>query len=178
MHRSSLAPIGPAALAAALFLAACQPGAAPAPAPPPAPAPVPKPAEPPQNVAGLLREYVAIEPGNRAVPLVTDGHAVIHPQSTFRVVLSRRSPDVRLALLDPSDAVVAAEGGKELAEGTTLTQKPSAPLVPTGIYLLRLDGVASREVHDESGAAYQPMSVTVQVSGEAPAAKPAGKRKR
>jgi len=178
----------PAAVAALALLAACQRGAEPAPPPAPAPEAAPRPLkEPtalPQNVSGLLREGVALEPGDHPVKLLSDGPVLVDPRSTFRVVLTIRSPDARLALYDGADAIVPADGGRVVAEATTVTLRPSKSLEPGGLYQLRLDGAASREVHDEAGGAFQPLFVTVQVKGgEAPpppaaaAARPAGKKK-
>jgi len=182
MHR----PL-PAALAALALLASCQKAAEPASVPVPAPAPsVPKPLKEltayPQNVAGLLREGVALEPGDHPVKLLSDGPVVVDAKSTFRVVLSVRSPDARLALYDGADAIVPADGGREISDATTVTLKPSKPLEPGGLYQLRLDGASSREVHDEAGSAFQPLFVSVQVKGgDAPPpparSRPAAKKK-
>jgi hypothetical protein len=175
------------ALAALALLLACRENPAPAPAPRPAPATASQlPAEEhlPPSVAGFLKEGVALEPGERALQLLTDGPVVVDPASRFRVVLGRRLPDARLVLVDGADAIVPGEGQKEVAESTTLTLAPSRPLDPGGLYVLRVDGAASREVHDDKGNSFLPLNVSITAAGAPqppppePALRPAGARKK
>jgi len=179
------------AFALAALLAACQ---RPAPQPPP-PAPpaaltptaasIPKEQNLPPTVAGLLREAVVVEPGDRTAPLLTDGQLIVDPATTFRVIFERRLPDARLVLLDPEDAFVPSEGSREDADAsTTLTLKPTRPLTGGSIYTVRVDGAAAREVRDEKGNVFQPFSRQITIAGApepAPApekpAKPARKKK-
>jgi hypothetical protein len=155
--------LGAAGMTAALL--ACKPPPAPPAPPPAAPAAAPLEEKLPPNVAGLLEEGVVLEPGDRALPLLGEGPVVVDPGSRFRVVLRRRLPDARLVLLDAADAIVAAEGGRVLGEGTTLTLAPSRRLAAGGLYVLRVDGTATREVHDEKGNAFLPLSAPVTAAG-------------
>jgi hypothetical protein len=168
-----------AALATLALLTACKEPPAPAPDAPKAPAaPVVIEEHLPPGVAGFLVEGVAIEPGDRKLPLITDGPLVVDPAVRFRVVLRRRLPDARIVLVDGADALVPGDGQKELAEGTTLTLTPAARLEPGGLYVLRVDGAASRELHDESGNTFLPMSVSISAAGapEPPRPEPAAPR--
>jgi len=167
----------PLVLALALVvLAACNRAPEPAAPPPPAPSPAPKP-RPPPTLAAILVTGVAVEPDGRELPLLSDESPFIHPGSTFKLVFKRRLPDVRLSLLD-GDAMIPAEGARELAEGTTVTLKPTGALQAQAVYRLKVDGAATREAHDEDGNTFEPLSVTVRTGGEPRPPVPASKKRR
>ncbi len=175
-------------------LAACErgPASAPAGAPDPTsmptasptaiatstPAPVPTPRTP---ATAILRAAVAVEPGAARVPLAPGAESVVDPAATFEVELSARSPDARLVLVDAREDHVPATSTRELAAGTRLTLTPSAPLVPGSRYALRLDGAVDRELHDEAGRGYGPVTLPLLAAGSPPPPepkKPARKKNR
>jgi hypothetical protein len=157
---------------------AVPPGPGPEPAPPTTALPAPLP--PPPSASAILRSAAALEPSQR-VPLAPGAEVVVDPSSTFEVELSARVPDARLALADARDDLVPASGTRELAQGTRLTLAPAAPLVPGSRYALRVDGAAARDLHDEAGRAFAPLSLPILVAGTPPPPeppKPARQRKR
>jgi hypothetical protein len=116
-------------------------------------------------VEGLVVEAVAKEPGERSLSILGEGPVVVDPSARLEVVLRRRLPDARLVLLDGADALVPARGERELAQGTTLTLAPAERLAPGRSYVLLLDGAATREVHDEEGNAFTPMTLSLTAAG-------------
>lgn len=137
-------------------------------------------APPPLPAAAILRSAVALEPGQR-IALVAAAEVVVDPQATFEVELSARAPDARLVLVDAREDILPATGGRELAAGTRLTLAPTAPLVPGSRYALRLDGASERELHDEAGRAFAPVTFPVLAAGTPPPPepkKPPPKKKR
>ncbi|MGC3998359.1 MAG: hypothetical protein QM767_13135 [Anaeromyxobacter sp.] len=158
------------------------PPPAPAPAPPaeaaPAPTPPPAPAGP-VPVLPRVEQATAIEPSGLRSPIKAGEELVVDPGTRFELVLAGGFHDARLSLLDGADAAVEASATRELGSRTTLTLVPTAPLTPAGKYQLRLDGAATRELHDGDGAAYQPASWQVLVAGQPlPPPPKTGKKKR
>ncbi len=152
-------------------------------APPPMAAPgppAPPPAPPPLAVTRILRSAVAVEPSAR-LPLAPGAEVVVDPAATFEVELSARAPDARLVLLDTREDLVAATATREVASGTRLTLAPVAPLTPGSRYAVRLDGAVDRELHDDAGRAYAPLTLPILAAGNPPPPepkKPARKKKR
>ncbi len=138
--------------------------------PPPTPPPLP-------STASVLRAAVATEPGGTA-PLSPDGETVVDPGASFAVELASRIPDARLVLVDATDAHVPAAATRDLGAGTRLSLSPAAPLVPGSRYALRVDGAATRELHDADGRAYAPISFTLLAAGTPPPPAPKKKPKR
>lgn len=138
----------------------------------PAPTPVP--------VATVIKEAVAVEPAGAVLPLTRERDTVIDPGARFEVVLSVASPDARLVLIDYKDALVAGAEAHEVGQVTRLTLAPTAPLTPGRRYTLRVDGAATRELHDAGGKAFTPSVLTIRVAGATlPEPKdPAARRKR
>jgi hypothetical protein len=130
------------------------------------------------SAAAILRGFAAVEPGvacpaagercTQRTALAPGAEAVVDPAATFEVELSERAADARLVLLDGRDDLVPASGARELSATTRLTLVPAAPLVPGSRYALRVDGASSRELHDDAGRAYAPISVTVLAAGTPP----------
>lgn len=177
----SVAP-GPAvAVTTAPSLAASTATASASPAPAPEPAGTASPARPPSAPAtAILRAATALEPGAR-LPLTPGVEVVVHPAATFEVELSARASDARLALVDARDDLVPASSTREVGAGTKLTLAPAAPLVPGSRYVLRIDGASDRELHDDAGRAFSPVTLPLLAAGSPPPPepkKPARKRKR
>lgn len=146
---------------------------------PRSPAPSPAALPPPPSAAVLLRTAVSVEPAGR-VPLV-ETETVIDPAATFELELGARCPDARLLLLDQQDALVAGTSTQDLGATTKLTLAPAAPLRPGSRYVLRVDGAATRELHDAYGRAFGPVSRPLLVAGTPPPPepkKPARRRRR
>jgi hypothetical protein len=142
-----------------------QPGAAPVPAPSNASA-----GPPPLTSAQASATGVTI-------PLARDGGlTLVDPGSGFRVEVAARIADARLILLDAQESLVPASGTTEVGSSTRFTLVPSAALRPGASYTLRLDGVAGREFHDDSGRGYRPLSLPLRATGQ-PAA-PSRTKKR
>jgi hypothetical protein len=118
-------------------------------------------------VATVIRAAVALEPGGASLPLVRDGDTVIDAGARFEVVLTITSPDARLVLLDAKDALVAGAEAHEVGQSTRLTLAPTAPLAPGRRYSLRVDGAATRELHDGAGKAFTPSALGIRVAGTA-----------
>jgi hypothetical protein len=137
-------------------------GAPPAAAPPPSP---------PTPATEILRGATAIEPTQR-IPLAPGAEVVVDPQATFEVELSARVADARILLVDARDDMVPAAGSRELSAGTRLTLAPSAPLVPGSRYALRIDGAAERELHDQAGRAFSPLTLPILAAGTPPPPEP------
>jgi hypothetical protein len=174
-----------ALLAASLLLSAAGEPSKPPPATaePPASAPLPpmapSPAAPAAAAAAApLREAVALEPAGNAIPLGREPETVVDPAASFRVELAGSLADARLVLLDGQDAHVAASAAQEVGPTTRLTLAPAAPLTPGSRYTLRIEGASRREVHDEAGKAYAPLSVVVLAAGSPPPAEPKRKPAR
>jgi hypothetical protein len=165
-----------------LLLAQARAGDAPAtiapePAAPTTVAPVPAPAPPPPSAASLLVGAAALEATQR-LPLAPGAEVVVDPAATFEVELSARAPDARLVLVDARDDLVPASGTRELAAGTRLTLAPAVPLVPGSRYALRLDGASTRELHDEGGRAFAPLSLPILAAGTPPPPEPKRSERR
>jgi hypothetical protein len=152
-------------------------------APPPAGASTTSSAAPPlSSAAAILLGVAAIEPASacpafdgrctQRTVLAPGAEAVVDPAATFEVELSARASDARLVLVDARDDLVAASGSRELSSTTRLTLVPAAPLVPGSRYALRVDGAATRELHDEAGRAYEPVSVAILAAGTPPPPEP------
>jgi hypothetical protein len=171
------------AVLAPLLLAACAPGGTPVPsantaAPAAANVADPPPAPPPP-VAVRVASAQALAAGG-AVPLAAGGESTVDPASAFRVELPATVPDARLTLIDQGDALVPGKGERSVGQATVLTFQPDAPLAPGGRYRLRLDGVATRELHPAEGPVALPVDWLLTVAGEPPAdkGKPGGKKRR
>jgi len=157
----SRSPEAPPPPALPLAPAAAEPAAPP---PPPGPAPA----------AEAIGEVLALEPGEVRAPLSAAGETAIDPSATFRVTLSGRSLDARLALYDGSDAAVPSTATAEVGETTLLTLSPTVPLTPGSSYELRVDGAVTREIH-LGGRAYTPAIYALRAAGDALPPKPAKK---
>lgn len=148
---------------------------------PPTPVSTSAPSRPPSSPGiAILRSAAAVEPAAR-LPLTPGVEAVVHPAATFEVELSARSSDARLVLVDARDDLVPASSTREVSAATRLTLAPSAPLTPGSRYVLRLDGVAHRDLHDDAGRAFSAVSLPLLVAGSPPPAeqkKPARRKRR
>ena len=133
-------------------------------------------AEPP--LPAPLAAAEAIEPGGARVQLTPSIEAIVDPASSFRVVLPGRSEDARLSLLDGADALVPATGSREVGAQTVLSVTPREPLAPASHYLLRIDGVRGRDLHDTAGRAAAPVELHMVVAGSAPEPPKKAVRKR
>lgn len=153
------APAGTAAPGSSAAAAAPgQPGAAPVPVPGNTSA-----GSPPLTAAEASAAGVTI-------PLARDGGlTLVDPGSGFRVEVAARLADARLILLDSQESLVPASGTTEVGSSTRFTLVPSAALRPGASYTLRLDGVAGREFHDDSGRGYRPLSLPLRATGQPPA---------
>jgi len=170
------APTPRALLASVLLFASAARGEAP-PAPPSPPAPQPAPVAP-AAAAAPLSSAEAIDPGGARVALSPGTEAIVDPGSTFRVVLPGRSEDARLSLIDAADALVPAAATREVGEQTVLTVSPRKPLTPASRYLLRLDGVRGRDLHDAAGRAAGPVELPMVAAGSPPEPAPKKATKR
>ena len=161
------------------FAVGCQRPADVAPASPASPQGEPVRPDPP-TVVGLLREAVALGPGDARTQLSKDAPSSVDRVSSFRVVLSRRSSDARLSLIDANDALVPSLVSRELTDTTTLTLKPADALSSRIGYVLRVDGASTAELHDEAGTGYAPLQLRVLADprGEPPEPLPKNKRHR
>jgi hypothetical protein len=133
----------------------------------------------PAPVLPLVRVAAAVELAGPA-PLASDGEAVVDPGASFEIELGAVVPEVRLVLLDAQDAHVAAQSVRELGETTRLTLVPAAPLAQGARYVLRLEGLSTRDLRDADDRAYAPHSFALLVAGTPPppeAKKPPGRRK-
>jgi hypothetical protein len=160
---------------AAVALAAQDPAA-----PATAGAPALPSAPPPPSAAAVLRAAVAVEPTQR-LALVPAGEVVVDPAATFEIELSARLPDAVLALVDARDDLVASSSSREIGAGTRLTLAPAGPLVPGSRYVLRVDGASQRDLHDEVGRAFAPLTLPILAAGSPPPPepkKPARRKKR
>ncbi len=128
-------------------------------------------------VIPVIHEAVALEPAGPA-KLSLAQETVVDPAATFRVEVAHALADARLVLLDGAQAILAARGTREVgATGTVFTLAPGAPLVPASRYALRLEGLASREMHDAAGRAYAPVSAPILAAGSPPPPEPKQKPK-
>ena len=160
-------------------LLACKPPPSTEPPPPPAELAVAAPAAPPPPPAPastIVREAVALQPGEQVAPLAVDGSTAVDPSATFRVVLTGPSPDARLALHDAADAAVPSSVRAEVGDTTLLTLAPAAPLAPGARYQLRLDGAVTRELHS-GDRTFTPVAFALAVAGEPPSPARPAKRK-
>lgn len=165
---SVAAAIAPAAVASTS-------GAAAVPAAAPAAAAAAPPRAPSLPGSSILRGAVAVEPARR-LALAPGAETVVHPAATFEVELSARAADARLVLVDARDDLVPATATRELGAGTRLTLAPAAPLVPASRYALRIDGASDRELHDDAGRAFSPVTLPILAAGSPPP--PAAKKQK
>ena len=131
------------------------------------------------SAVAILRSAAAVTPAVR-IPLAPGAEVVVDPRSTFELELSARAPDARLVLVDAREDFVPSSSTRELGASTRLGLAPSAALVPGSRYALRLDGASARQLHDEAGQAYEPVTLPILAAGAPPppeAKKPA-RRKR
>ncbi len=134
---------------------------------------------PEQPLPAPLSAAEALDPSGGRVGLSPGAEAIIDPASTFRVVLPGRSDDARLSLVDGADALVPATSAREVGETTVLTVAPTRPLTPASRYLLRVDGVRGRDLHDAAGRSAGPVELPMVVAGSPPEpARKAVRRKR
>jgi hypothetical protein len=112
--------------------------------------------------------------GPTGAPLAVGVETTVEPRTGFRVELPVALADARLSLLD-GDAMVASSSAREVGQATVLTLVPAAPLAPGARLRLRVDGVATRELHAGDGRRFEPLEWPVAVSG-APAPRPARRR--
>ena len=174
-------PKGLVLAALPLALIACQPAAGPAPAPGPV-------AGPTAMASGNAAATNAVAPpppvlqlrGTAAfagaVALTAGGETTIEPRGAFRVELPIAIADARLSLLDAGDAMVPSSGSRLVGQSTVLTLTPAAALTAGGRFRLRLDGIATRELHAGDGRRFEPVEWTLVVAGE-PAPRKAPVRK-
>ena len=135
--------------------------------------------EPAAPLPAPLTSAEAIEPAGGRVPLSPGSEAIVDPGSTFRLVLPGRSEDARLSLLDSASTLVPGSATREVGERTVLTIAPLKPLTQASRYLLRLDGVRGRNLHDAAGRAAGPVELPMVVAGSPPEpAKKAVRRRR
>ena len=133
----------------------------------------------PATAASLpLLSAEAVLPDGSAQPLARDGVTTVEPSARFRVEVSARLAEARLSLLDAQDAMAAADGTVEAAATTRFTLTPAAPLRPGASYTLRLDGAEERLVRAEDGRSFEPVSLAVRASGDAPPRKVKRARRR
>ncbi len=132
-------------------------------------------AAPPVAALPLLSAE-AVFPDRSALPLARNGVTTVAPSARFRVEVTARLADGRLSLLDAQDAMVPADGTTEAGATTRFTLTPAVPLRSGSSYTLRLDGAEGRLVGAEDGRSFEPVSLTLRVSGEPPA--PARRAKR
>lgn len=127
----------------------------------------------------ILRAAVAVEPAAR-LPLTPGAEVVVHPTATFEVELSARVADAQLSLVDARDDLVPASATREVGAGTKLTLSPAAPLVPASRYVLRLEGLSDRELHDDAGRAFAGLTLPLLAAGDPPPPEPkkAAKKRR
>jgi hypothetical protein len=90
----------------------------------------------------------------------------VEPGSSFRVELPVALADARLSLLDASDAMVPSTGSREVGQATLLALRPTSPLPPGARLRLRVDGVATRELHGADGRRFAPLEWLVLVAGD------------
>jgi hypothetical protein len=112
--------------------------------------------------------------GPTAAPLAAGTETPVDPRAGFRVELPVALADARLSLLD-GDAMVASTGAREVGQATVLTLVPAAPLAAGARLTLRVDGVATRELHAGDGRRFEPLEWPVSVAGAA-ASRPARRR--
>jgi len=124
-----------------------------------------------------VRAVASIEPGGRVALQLGAEPSVVDAAARFEVELAGTLSDARLVLLDSQDAIVPATGSREVGQATRLVLAPSAPLTPASRYVLRVDGAATREVHDGQGRAYAPLALAVIVAGDPPPPEPKAKAK-
>jgi hypothetical protein len=111
------------------------------------------------------------------VALDPETEAEVAPGSRFEVVLGGAWHDVRLALHDAADAMVAATVTRDVGAGETrLLLAPAAPLAPAGHYRLRVTGATAREPRGGDGATASPADWLVVVAVEPPPPRPARRR--
>ncbi len=120
---------------------------------------------PPRPLAISLAEA---RRADASVPLARDALTIIDTRAEFHVSTAQPIVDGRLALLDEQEAAIPSVGTVEIGGQSRFTLVPKAPLVPGTAYTLRLDGAASRDLHDASGAAYSPLSLRLKSAGEKP----------
>jgi hypothetical protein len=125
----------------------------------------------PVSILPLVRLASAVEPAGPA-PLPSDGEAVVDPGASFEIELGAAVPEVRLVLLDAQDAHVAAQSVRELGETTRLTLMPAAPLVEGARYVLRLEGLSTRDLRGADDRPYAPHSFALLVAGPPPPPEP------
>lgn len=123
-------------------------------------------AEPP--LPAPLSSAEAIEPGGARVALSPSTEAIVDPGATFRVVLPGRSEDARLSLLDGKEDLLPAKGTREVGAETVLTVAPAQPLVPAARYVLRVEGLRARDLHDAAGRAAGPVELRLVAAGAPP----------
>ncbi len=115
--------------------------------------------------------------GTIAVPLSGPGAEPVDPAATFEVRLPIGTRGARLVLLDAQDALVPSSSESEIAAGRSrYTLVPIEPLRSGSRYVLRLEGVESRQVISDDGQAHEPIAVAFLVSGDPPP-KPAPPKK-
>jgi hypothetical protein len=137
------------------------------------PTPTPTPTHRPEPLPPPVSRAVAVEPAGPA-PLARSGETVVDPAATFEIELPARLADVRLVLLDATDAHVPARGTRELGSTTRLVLAPVAPLAPGSRYVLRLEGVTSRELRGGEQA-FGPLSFALLAAGTPPPPEPKAK---
>lgn len=128
----------------------------------PGPAPLPQlPPLPVESVEARLGAVVA--------PLSGPGSEPVDPGATFEVRLPVGTRGARLVLLDAQDALVPSSSESEVAAGRSrYTLVPIEPLRTGTRYVLRLEGVESRQVISDDGRPHEPLAVPFLVSGEPP----------
>lgn len=142
----------------------------------------PAPVEGVAPVPLLSAQAEATGRGEGPARLLRDGEALVPAASRFTVEAGVPLADARLVLYDGQEALVEAEGSAEIGSASSrYALAPVRPLRPGSRYVLRLEGAASREIHDLAGHSYRPLSFPIQVAGQPPAEpalKKVKKRKR
>lgn len=117
--------------------------------------------------------------GATITPLDGGSETTVSPRATFRVELPPSLADARVSLLDAGDAMLPCSGTREVGQATVLALTPASPLPPGAHLRLRVDGVATRELHAADGRRFGPLEWQVVVAGETePRKSPGRKAKR
>jgi hypothetical protein len=127
-------------------------------------------------------EAVEARLGTVSTPLAGPNSEPVDPAATFEVRLPLGVRGARLVLLDAQDALVPSSAESTIAAGRSrFTVVPVEPLRTGTRYVLRLEGVESRQVISDDGRPHEPLAVPFLVSGAPPpkAASPKkGQKKR
>jgi hypothetical protein len=114
-------------------------------------------------------ESVEARLGTIAVPLSGPAAEPVDPASTFEVRLPLGTRNARLVLLDAQDALVPSSSESDIGGGRSrYTLVPVEPLRTGSRYVLRIEGIGSRQVVSDDGRPHEPLAVTFLVAGAPP----------